>query len=119
MSRYFRAISCLGGLLLAVCGPVSADVFLLNNGGQVEGTLLNPEESPRSSYVIQSREGGRLVLPAEEVERFVIKSEAETRYEEVLPLVENSEAGHWDMAQKCETAGLKEQQEFHLEQVIR
>ena len=119
MSRYFTAISCLGGLLLAVCGPARADVFLLNNGGQVEGTLLNPEESPRSSYVIQSREGGRLVLPAEEVERFVIKSEAETRYEEVLPLVEDSEAGHWDMAKKCEAAGLKEQQEFHLEQIIR
>jgi hypothetical protein len=119
MSRYSLAISCCGGFVLAVCASANADVFLLNNGGQVEGTLLNPDESPRSAYVVQPREGGRLVLPADDVDTFVTKSEAETRYEEVLPLVADTEAGHWDMAQKCEKAGLKEQQEFHLEQVIR
>ena len=119
MSRYFTAISCFGVFALAVCAAASADVFLLNNGGQVEGLLLNPEESPRSAYIVQPREGGQLVLPADDVERFVIKSEAETRYEEVLPLIADTETGHWEMAQKCEVAGLKEQQEFHLEQVIR
>ncbi|HRX78292.1 MAG TPA: hypothetical protein P5307_04480, partial [Pirellulaceae bacterium] len=119
MSRSNTAISCFSGLVLAVCASASADVFLLTNGGQIEGVLLNPEESPRASYVVQSHEGGRLVLEADDVDRLVLKTDAETRYEEVLPLVEDSEAGHWDMAQKCELAGLKEQQEFHLEQVLR
>jgi len=118
MSRYFIMICC-SSLLLAVCASARADVFLLSNGGQVDGTLLNPDESPREAYVIEPREGGRLVLPADDVDRLVIKSAVETRYEEVLPLVEDSEAGHWEMAKKCEAAGLKEQQEFHLEQVLR
>ena len=117
--HHIRAISCFSGLLLLVGAPARADIFLLNNGGQVEGTLLNPEESPRKAYVVQPCEGGRLVLQADDVDRLVTKSDAETRYEEVLPLVEDSEAGHWEMAKKCEAAGLKEQQEFHLEQVLR
>ncbi|MCB9922880.1 MAG: HEAT repeat domain-containing protein [Planctomycetaceae bacterium] len=119
MIRYLLTIGWIGGLATIVCTSARADVFLLNNGGQVEGVLLNPEESPRSTFVVQPREGGQLVLPVDEVERFVAKSEAEARYEEVAPLVEDSEAGHWDMALKCEAAGLKEQQEFHLEQVLR
>lgn len=119
MLPQITAISCISGLCLALCAPVRADVFLLSNGGQVEGTLLNPDDSPRETYVVQTRDGGRLVLPADDVDRLVVKSEAEARYEEVLPLVEDSEDGHWQMAKKCEEAGLKEQQEFHLEQVLR
>lgn len=118
MTRDSFILGC-GGLLLAVCASARADLFLLDNGGRVDGKLLNPDESPRVAYVIAPREGGRLVLQADAVERLVVKSEIETLYEAALPLVEDTADGHWDMAKKCESQGLKEQQEFHLEQVIR
>ncbi|MBC8352570.1 MAG: hypothetical protein H8E66_11310 [Planctomycetes bacterium] len=119
MSRHLLAISYFCGFLTIVCAPTNADVFLLTNGGQVEGTLLNPKESPREVYIVEPLHGGRLVLQPADVDRFVVKSDVEIRYEEALPQVEDSEAGHWEMAKKCEAAGLKEQQEFHLQQVLR
>ena len=119
MSHYFTAICAVGVLLLAVCCQARADVFLLSSGGQVEGRLLNPDESPRQSFIVEPLAGGRLVLPPGDVDRYVVKSDLENRYEELLPEVQDSVTGHWKMAEKCETAGLKEQREFHLEQILR
>jgi hypothetical protein len=119
MLHYLKSIGCFGAMMLAVCASARADVFLLTNGGQVAGKLLNPDESPREVFVVEPYAGVRLVLPTADVDRQIVKSAAETRYEEVLPLVEDSAAGHWEMSTKCERAGLKDQREFHLEQVLR
>ena len=81
--------------------------------------LLNPNESPRETYVVETRCGGRLTLNGEQVEKVVVKSEAERRYEAFLPSVPDTAEGHWDAAQRCEKAGLTEPRNFHLEQVLR
>lgn len=47
------------GVLGAMLRPAAGDVFLLANGGRVEGQLANPDESPRKSYVIKLATGGR------------------------------------------------------------
>ena len=58
-----RAISfaAVATLFLAVlCGrpaSVRADVFLLANGGRVEGELLNPDQTPRKSYLVRTASG--------------------------------------------------------------
>jgi hypothetical protein len=117
-------LSRIGGIALAIClssyGPaVRADYFFLSSGGRIEGRLLNPDESPRKTYELETTFGGRVVLADEQVERVVVKSEAERRYEEFLPSVADTAEGHWDVARRCGEAGLKELREHHLEQVIR
>lgn len=104
---------------LALCGAVRADLFVLANGGRIEGAWLNPDESPRASYQIATPFGGRLTLDGADVERVVVKSEAERRYEAFLPSVPDTAAGHWDAAQRCQKAGLDPQRDYHLEQVLR
>jgi hypothetical protein len=101
------------------CSSAKADVFLLANGGRVDGKLLNPEQSPRKVYLVQPDGGGQLTLVGSDVERVLVTSEVERKYQDILPTLPDSEAAHWDMAQKCEKAGLKEQRAFHLEQVVR
>jgi len=109
------------GVALAACwySLAHADIVWLANGGRVEGKVLNPDESPRTTYIIQFDDGGTLKLAEADVDRVTVQSELERRYEEVLPTLADTESAHWDMAAKCEKAGLKEQREFHLEQVLR
>jgi len=106
-------------VLLLLSTAAHADIFLLANGGRVQGTLLNPGQSPRKTYQVQAAGVGQLTLAAGDVDRVLTMSELEQRYQELLPKLPDTEAAHWDMASKCEKAGLKEAREFHLEQVLR
>ncbi len=106
-------------LLVGQAPVVSADDVYLVHGGKVEGTLPASKQPGDGKYTLETPFGGRLVLAAEQVERVVEKSAIQLRYEAMLPLVPDTEAGHLDMAERCERAGLKEQQLFHLEHVVR
>jgi len=100
-------------------GPLAADVIFLSNGGRIEGVLLNPDESPRVNYLVEPSIGGRLALAGDQVDRVVVTSEAERRYNAYLPRVEDTAEGHWDVAERCRAAGLDDQRKYHLEQVVR
>jgi hypothetical protein len=119
MKRWSIATVVLLAANLAAVSPVQADSFLLGNGGRVEGKLLNPDESPRRNYVIETIEGGMLTLPNSQIARVVVKSEAERRYEAFAATLPDTVESHRDAARRCETAGLAAQREYHLEQVLR
>jgi hypothetical protein len=95
-----------------------ADDFQLTTGGRVTGDLLNPNQSPRTQYEIQT-ESGRLVLEKQQVVRHVVKSTALKQYEQAVAKIENTVAAHWDMAQKCTQAELWPQRDHHLQQLIK
>ena len=92
-----------------------ADDFQLTTGGRVTGDLLNPNQSPRTQYEIQT-ESGRLVLEKQQVVRHVVKSTALKQYEQAVAKIENTVAADWDMAQKCTQAELWPQRDHHLQQ---
>ncbi len=109
------------GLLLAIsalCGLCRADVLLLKNGGRIQGTLVNPDQSPRTTYEMQSG-GARISVKLDQVEEFIAASDAERRYEILLKKMPDSARGNWKLAEWCREKGLREQREFHLEEVIR
>lgn len=115
-----RGVSLLAAVhVLLWISAAQADVFVLNQGGRIEGVWLNPDESPRLSYQVEMPFGGRLTLQSAQVERVTVKSEAERKYEAFLPKVPDTAEGHWDAAQRCIKAGLEAQRDFHLEQVLR
>lgn len=111
------AAICLA--LLVTCTAAQADVFLLANGGRVEGKLLNPRETPRRVYVVQPTDGGSLTLARSDVSDVVSKPDLYSRYQAALPLMADTEAAHLDMAEKCRKANLADERDFHLEQVLR
>ena len=110
----------LVSLLWLSIPAVRADVLILKHGGRVEGELLNPEETPRRTYLIKTLEGAKLSVAPNQVDRVVEKSEAERKYEAFVSKLPDTVAAHWDAAERCSKVGLlAEQRLFHLEQVVR
>jgi hypothetical protein len=116
---------CRSLIILIVLGAVfwspddaPADVFLLKSGGRIEGELVNPEQSPRTSYLIATDSGGKITLLPTQIETILRKSEAEKKYEEYLPKMPDTAEGNWKMADWCRQAGLNELRTKHLLAVI-
>ena len=50
---------------------VCAEVFILESGGHIEGLLLNPDQSPRKTYQIMTKQGGRVTIDGGRVEKVI------------------------------------------------
>ena len=105
-------------MMLLLTVSLVADEFQLTTGGRLTGELLNPNQSPRVQYEIQTA-SGRLVLEKQQVVRHVVKPAALKQYEQAVTKIENTAAAHWDMAQKCTQAELWPQRDYHLQQLIK
>lgn len=99
-------------------GPLRAETFVLQNGGLLEGKLLNPDESPRQRYVVKTKSGGTLTLTTTQVKQVIVKSADRQRYELLLPKMPDTADGNWKMAEWCREHRLVSLREFHLRQVI-
>ncbi|HZN36944.1 MAG TPA: HEAT repeat domain-containing protein, partial [Pirellulaceae bacterium] len=97
----------------------SAEVVVLKSGGRIEGELVNRDRARTDPLIIVDETGVRLSLSPSQVERVVVKKDVEKQYEERLPKIPNTAAGHWEMAAWCQEAGLSTQRKTHLEEVIR
>ncbi len=100
-------------------GGAQAAVFLLANGGQIEGQLLNPDQQPRTRYEIEMPDGGRVTLASDQVRQVLTISEELGWYQQWLPKVPNTVEGHWTMAEQCRLRNLKGQREHHLQEILR
>ncbi|MBN2024540.1 MAG: HEAT repeat domain-containing protein [Pirellulales bacterium] len=112
---------CLAGLLAWTTGGVSAavgDVFELVGGGRVVGDLLNPDESPRTTFEIQTASGGKVTLAADQVKRRVPQSPVQREYEQVRLAHPDTVEGQWAVAEWCRERILSAQRETHLRRII-
>lgn len=107
-------LSC--ALLLAPAAQ--ADRFLLVSGGQIEGTLLNKQQSPRTHYEIESKGGAKLVLSAEQVREVQRRRDTELEYERIAPTYADSVEAQWKLAEWCRQQGLKAERALHLRRII-
>lgn len=116
-------LRCLPALLaVALCltppRGARADVFVLANGGQIEGRLLNPDQKPREQYVVEMPGGGQITLNKSQVERVEDRSAALQWYQTAAPQVPHTVAGQWAIAEQCKERNLKAQREFHLQRIL-
>lgn len=121
MSRALIAATwCLCGLWAAAAVPTACGaVFVLVTGGQIEGQLLNPEEKPRQAYFVRTEAGGTVKLVSAQVDRVLTISEDLAWYQQALPNVPPTVEGHWAMAEECRRRSLKQQREFHLQEILK
>lgn len=107
-------------LAIGMASPVrlQADTIVLHTGARIEGTVLNPHESPREKYILQLDDGARLILSKNQVARVVPQSKAEADYERYLAKMPNTAEGHWLMAEWCVRNNLPAQREFHLRSLL-
>lgn len=119
--RLPRFLSCTFALLTVVmltASPAIAESFLLKNGGQIDGELVNPKRNAADPYEVKTAAGMRVSLGRETVAKVVAVREAELEYERLLPKVLNTSASHWEMAEWCREHGLRAQREQQLQLVI-
>lgn len=97
---------------------LSADVFLLKDGGRIEGELRNPKQSPRITFEVKLVGGGTVSLSADRVNRVITQSDAQIRYEKYLPRMPDTAEGNWIMAKWCHKHQLAELRKKHLRTAI-
>ncbi len=94
-------------------------VFVLVQGGQIEGKLVNPDQEPRETYLIQLPFGGHISLGSSQVARVLTVSEDLQWYEDRAAQIEDTVEAHWELAEQCRERNLSAQREHHLRQVLR
>ena len=107
-------------LAVALSSPILfADVFVLRDGGTLDGDLLNPDEVPRRTYNIRTADGIETSLEARLVER-VRKGEKEsvTEYKAFAPFKEDTVENHLEIAEWCRQQRLVDLWRRHLHRVL-
>ncbi len=116
----FLSFPLLVAALAAAC-PAAArsEVFVLHNGGRVEGELLNPDQSPRKEYVVRLAGGGQVTFDAAMVEQKLYQDPAEIEYEKIKPGYPDTVEGQWALAEWCLNNHLVPQRKVHLGRIIQ
>ena len=95
------AVLCAALVLLAVIRPAAGEVFLLRNGGRIEGELVNADQKPRTSYIISLPNGGQLTLDAALVEKVQPVRPELAEYEKVRRQYPDTVQGQLQLANWC------------------
>ena len=113
-------VAIVSAVLSAAVSPAArGEVFVLSTGGQVVGKLLNPDESPRTKFVIETTAGSRITLAVAQVKQVVKGDGAEFEYERIRPRYPDTVEGQWALAEWCREHRLKERRKTHLQRVIK
>jgi hypothetical protein len=105
-------------VLWGFAGAAAGEVFVLVGGGRLEGELLNPEEKPRRTYVVQVAPGAEVTLEAAQVEQVLSVRPDEREYEKIRHRYPDTVSGQWALAQWCRQQRLLTQRDTHLERIL-
>lgn len=114
----FRTVICFAVSILSLQAAAKGEVVRLRNGGQIEGTVVNPDEYPRTEYVIETPSGARISLSADQVKHIIRRTPDQEEYARIRPTFPDTAEGHWELAQWCTQRRLFNEREHHLEKVI-
>ena len=81
--------------------------------------MVNPDQSPRSHWVIKTSQGGQISLPAEQVKKVDKQSAAEIEYDRLAAAAPDTVQGQWDLAEFCRQHRLTAQRTTHLQRIIQ
>jgi len=98
--------------------PGRADVFVLDQGGEVVGELQNAEQSPRETYVVKTAEGVLVTLARCQVKQWLRPKPEEVEYEKVRAHYPDTPEGQWELAEWCNKRKLSAERSAHLQRVI-
>jgi len=112
-----RTIAVLVVVLAGTAQCLRADIFVLENGGRIEGQWLNRDEQPLTKYTV--RQGGAtLVLPVAQVREAIRQTPAEMDYAKRAPASGDTPQEQWELAEWCRKNNLPTQRQAHLRRVI-
>ena len=105
---------------ILACAAVTAqaDVFVLNSGGQIEGSLITTPERLADKYVIKTDLGATLTLTKDQVKEIVKRKPAEIEYDKKRHLFPDTVEGQWELAEWCQANHLNEARKTHLRRIL-
>lgn len=109
---------CLVGQFLWPAAHAAADIFRLEQGGQVEGEWLNQDEQPLTKYVVRTAAGVTLSLPVTGVREAVRQSPAEQEYARRAAATADTPEAQWALAEWCRQNSLSQQRRVHLQRIV-
>ena len=84
----------------------------------MHGTLLNRDQSPRTTYVVKTPAGGEVTLQADQVKKVAKQSAAEINYDQIRHKATDTVTDQWKLAEWCREHRLLKQRRTHLERII-
>ena len=105
-------------VVFGICGGLNAETFILANGGQVEGELLNPDEIPRQNYVVRTPLGAEITLTPDQVKQVVRRRPEEVEYDAIRHSYPDTVEGQWELAEWCRQRQLLAERKTHLERIL-
>lgn len=96
-----------------------ADTIVLRDAGRVDGRILNPDQQPRKTYIIETFYGGTITLAADLVAEVIPQRPVEEEYQALRVQSADTAEGHWQLAEWCRENHLADARTEHLERVIQ
>jgi len=94
------------------------DVLELNNGGRIEGHIVESPDADKRTFTIELTGGGRITIPRTQVARVESTSEAEAEYAELARTSPDTVEAHWKLAEWCRERKLRNESQRHLKQIL-
>jgi hypothetical protein len=110
------ALTLTASLLLAA--GARADVFVLQEGGQVRGELINKNETPRKNYTIKTATGGHVLLSVDQVASVAKQSPAQLEYDRIRWQHADTVEDQWKLAEWCREKKLNKERKEPLARIL-
>lgn len=115
-ARLCLAVAILfGGAGVATC---LAEEFVLSGGGRVVGELLNPNQVPRTDFLVKTPEGVVFKIERAQVAQRLTPRAEEAEYEAIWPRYADTVEAQWELAEWCRERTLNAQRERHLKRIL-
>lgn len=100
------------------CSAASADVFLLHQGGKLEGEWLNRAAPSSEVYEIETSGGGRLTLAKDRVAEVVVEKPPAAEHDRMAPAFADTIEEQWRIAEWCRERNLPDERRTHLRRIL-
>ena len=94
------------------------DTFELDNGGRVDGKMLD-EGKTDVSVVVETPDGARLTIHRSQIAHVESMSDEEVQYEALARTSPDTVDAHWKLAQWCRDHDMRSESDEHLERVLQ
>lgn len=92
---------------------------MLSSGGRVVGELLNPNQVPRTDFLVKTPEGVVFKIERTEVAQRLTPRPEEAEYEAIWPRYADTVEAQWELAEWCRERTLSAQRERHLKRILQ
>lgn len=94
-------------------------LFLTKDGDRIIGTLTNPDEKPRTKYLIKTADGKTLTIAAKEMRNRRRAKDTEVEYEKRKAVAADTVEAQWELAEWCRQSRMSSNRKTHLERIVK